>query len=254
MCYDVKAIHYAEHRRAKREGNDERAREIQKKLERMGVEMYHCVSGFSHPSLLIYGQDDPILPFVAQWGLIPHWTKSLEAAHLLWNKTINARGETIFEKPSFKDSAEDKRCLLYIDGFYEHHHRQGKSFPYFIQRHDKKPMPVAGLWSEWLDKNSGEIVKSFSMVTCEGNPMMAEIHNNPKLNGPRMPLIFENEDEADQWLDKSSSKDSLRALIKPLKNEILNAHTVKPIRGKDAVGNTSDAEEHYLYDELNTLF
>lgn len=254
MCYDVKAIHYAEHRRAKREGNDDRAREIQKKLESMGVEMHHCVSGFSHPHLLIYGQDDPILPFAAQWGLIPHWAKTKEAAKLIWNKTINARGETIFEKPSFRDSAKDKRCLLYIDGFYEHHHKQGKSFPYFIERNDKQPMPVAGLWSEWLDQSTGEIMKTFSMVTCEGNPMMTEIHNNPKLKGPRMPLIFENENEADQWLDTKASKESLRSLIKPLNNDILNAHTVKPIRGKDAVGNSPEAEEVYLYDELNTLF
>lgn len=254
MCYDVKTIHYAEHRRAKREGNDERAREIQKKLESMGVQMYHCVSGFSHPHLLIYGQEEPAIPFVSQWGLIPHWTKNREAAEKFWNNTINARGETIFEKPSFRDSIEDKRCLLYIDGFYEHHHKQGKTFPYFIERHDKKPLPVAGLWSEWLDKETGEIIKTFSMVTCEGNQMMSEIHNNPKLNGPRMPLIFENEDEADAWLDHSADTKSLRSLIKPLKNDILKAHTVKPLRGKNAIGNQPEAEKEYIYDELNTLF
>ena len=256
MCYDVKSIHFAEHRRAIREGNDAQAHEIQEKLEKMEVDKFHHVSGFSHPHLLIYTSDNPYTPLAAQWGLIPHWTKSMEAGKLFWNKTLNARVETIFEKPSFKESAKSKRCLVYLDGFYEHHHLNGKSYPYFIQHHDKSPLIIAGLWSEWLDKSSGEILKTFTLVTCEGNEMMAKIHNNPKLAGPRMPLILE-EKNAEEWLNpvqNNTDKDSLRELIKPYPSDKLISHTVKVLRGKDAVGNTEEAEKEYIYDALNTLF
>lgn len=252
MCYDVKAIHYAEHRRAKREGNDERAREIQEKLEKMGAEKFYHVSGFSHPHLLIYTNEDPYLPVVAQWGLIPHWTKDAESAKKFWNNTLNARGETIFEKPSFRDAAKDKRCLIYLDGFYEHHHLKGKTYPYLIENKDKSPMAVAGLWSEWLDNETGELLKTFTIVTCPGNEMMTEIHNNPKLEGPRMPLILPEEIE-DEWLTRNEPE-SLRELIKPYDTNRLHSHTVRPLRGKEAIGNCEEVDDEYIYDELNTLF
>jgi putative SOS response-associated peptidase YedK len=252
MCYDVKAIHYAEHRRAKREGNDERAREIQEKLEKMGAEKFFHVSGFAHPHLLIYTNEDPYLPVAAQWGLIPHWTKDAESAKKFWNNTLNARGETIFEKPSFRDAAKHKRCLVYLDGFYEHHHHNGKTYPYLIEHNDKSPMAIAGLWSEWLDKETGEILKTFTLVTCPGNEMLTEIHNNPKLDGPRMPLILPEEIE-DEWLNREDTS-SLRDLIKPYDASKLHSHTVRPLRGKEATGNSEEADDEYIYDELNTLF
>lgn len=252
MCYDVKSIHFAEHRRATREGNDEQAREIQEKLEKMEVEKFYHVSGFSHPDLLIYTNEQPYIPFAAQWGLIPHWTKNMDVAKLFWNNTLNARGETIFEKPSFKESAKSKRCLVYLDGFYEHHHHLGKAYPYFIQHQDKNPLIVAGLWSEWLDKTTAELLKTFTIVTCEGNEMMSKIHNNPKLKGPRMPLIL-SENDAEKWLIEEK-KSTLRELIKPYPSEKLMSHTVKQLRGKEAIGNCQEVEIEYIYNALNTLF
>ena len=77
------------------------------------------ISGFAHPKVIIYTNDKPYEPKLSTWGLIPSWAKD---AYSIWNKTLNARGETIFEKPSFKKSAEEKRCLIPVEGFYEYHH------------------------------------------------------------------------------------------------------------------------------------
>jgi putative SOS response-associated peptidase YedK len=74
--------------------------------------------------------DSPTEPIIATWGLVPTWSNDKQA---IWDKTLNARGETILEKPAFKESAATKRCIVFIEGFYEHRHKSGSSFPYFIQ-------------------------------------------------------------------------------------------------------------------------
>ena len=79
-----------------------------------------------------------------------------------------------------------------MDGFYEHHHHKGKTYPYYIYRRDGNPMVLAGLYSDWADPETGELLTTFSIVTTAGNPMMARIHNNPKLAGPRMPPTRRN--------------------------------------------------------------
>lgn len=116
-----------------------------------------------------------------------------------WNNTLNARGETIFEKPSFRTSAKNHRCIIYVAGFYEHHHYNNKTYPFFIYRKDAQPMALAGLWSEWKNPDTGGRLNTFSIVTTKGNKMMARIHNNPKLKEPRMPVILPSELE-DEWL------------------------------------------------------
>ncbi|MDE5419633.1 SOS response-associated peptidase [Labilibaculum sp. DW002] len=254
MCYDIQAKLEAQLKRARRMNQKDVIRELETNLEPY-ITQWHHVSGFSHPSLLIYTNETPALPSPASWGLIPEWTKNQEQANKLRKNTINARGESIFEKPSFRDSAKHKRCLITVDGFYEHHHRAKKSFPYFIRKANGNPITLAGLWSEWLNKESGELQRTFSIVTCKANSLLAEIHNNPKLAGPRMPLILD-EDEEDNWLQAINSKEDqqeIQALIRPSEEELI-AYTVRPLRGKNAIGNTPKASAEYYYDELNTLF
>ncbi|WP_235915000.1 SOS response-associated peptidase [Flagellimonas ochracea] len=171
----------------------------------------------------------------------------------IWNKTLNARGETIFEKNSFKKSARDKRCIICIDGFFEHHHHGKETIPYYISRKDGQPISLAGLWNEWTDPETGEVLNTFSIVTTEGNPMMAKIHNNPKLIGPRMPVILPDELE-DKWLievkDELDIKE-LEELLKPFPESEIKAHTVGKLRGKYAVGNQQEATDYFEYEGVN---
>lgn len=114
---------------------------------------------------------------------------------------------------------------------------------------------MAGLWAEWSDYETGVLERTFSIVTCKANALLAKIHNNPKLSEPRMPLIL-NENNADEWLMPISSKSDQEQIMKLIRasNEVLTAYTVRPLRGKLAIGNQAEVSKEYLYDELNELF
>ena len=255
MCYDIKASLEAQLKRALRRGDAEAADQIREQLlPQTDLPLYHA-SGFSHPRLLIYTDDSPDFPSVATWGLIPHWVRDPEKGRKLWNNTLNARGETLFEKPSFRKAAESNRCLIYVDGFYEHHHHKGQTYPYHIYRRDGNPMIFAGLYNDWPDPETGEVITTFTIVTTEGNPMLARIHNNPKLPGPRMPLILP-EELADRWLDPISDeldRKALQELIHSYPEEALAAHTVARLRGKYYAGNIPQISEEVHYPELEAL-
>ncbi len=248
MCYDIKASLESQLNRAKRKGDALAIREIKEKLVPFTQLPIFHTSGFSHPKLLIYTNRSPYYPEVAYWGLVPHWIKDGEQLHKFWNNTLNARGETLFEKPSFRDAAKSQRCLLFIDGFYEHHHFKGQSYPFYIFLKNGDPIALAGLWSEWTDRETGEIINTFSIVTTVGNSLMTKIHNNPKLNGPRMPLILSPEQE-DEWLYANHRK-KVENLIKPFKEGDLDAFTVGKLRGKNYKGNIPETNLPYQYKEL----
>jgi putative SOS response-associated peptidase YedK len=252
MCYDIKASYEAQLSRATRKGDLITVEEILEKLMPLTDLPLHHVSGFSHPELLIYTNQSPEFPIVATWGLIPQWVKGEDQRKKLWNNTLNARGETIFEKPSFKQSAKNNRCIIYVDGFYEHHHFNKKTYPFFIQQKDEKPMALAGLWSEWYHPETHGKTNSFSIVTTVGNSMMAKIHNNPKIKGPRMPLILLDELE-DQWLnpvENDFDQQKIQDLIQSYPDEELKAHTVRKLRGKEYAGNVKYISDNVVYEEV----
>ncbi|TDT47132.1 putative SOS response-associated peptidase YedK [Maribacter spongiicola] len=250
MCYDVKTSLEAQLKRAKRSQDLKAIEEIVEKLGPLTDLPLHHASGFSHPEVLIYTNDDPFYPIVATWGLIPHWVNSAEQQKKIWNSTLNARVETIFEKPAFKDAANEKRCMLYVDGFYEHHHYNDNTYPFFIHRKNNQPLALAALWSEWIHPEHGGTIKSFSIVTTVGNGMMSKIHNNAKLKEPRMPLML-SEDLEEQWL--SSNADFEKELTTLLNNDNdleLKAHTVGKLRGKNYAGNIASISDEVVYTEL----
>lgn len=248
MCYNVKSLLKSQLKRAEKQGYYQDAQQIRMHLAELGVGNLYQASGFTHPKMLIY-QDKESEPTVATWGLVPHWVKDKAGKVQIWNNTLNARGESIFEKPSFRDAAKSKRCLIYLDGFYESHHQGGKTYPFFIRKKDNEPFPVAGLWSEWHDKENQIKLITFSIVTTVGNEMMAKIHNNPKLEGPRMPVILPDE-LADYWIDPTRSQKELNELLLPFPDDLLQAHTVYRIAGKESKGNVPEAETEYNYEEL----
>ena len=252
MCYDIKASYEAQLKRAKRRGDLNAIAEIEEKLIPFTDLPLHHASGFSHPELLIYTDRSPDSPEVATWGLVPQWVRDEEQLKKTWNNTLNARGETIFEKPSFRKSAKNHRCLIYIDGFYEHHHFNKKTYPFFIHRKDSKPMALAGLYSEWTNPKTGGLMNTFSIVTTKGNTMMAKIHNNPKIEGPRMPLILPEELE-DSWLNPIADDLDIKAikeLIQSYPEGELKAHTVNKLRGKEYLGNVEEISEELIYEDL----
>lgn len=122
-----------------------------------------------------------------QWGLIPSWAKDPK----IGAKMINARAETVAEKPAFRSAFKNRRCLVLADGFYEWQQLQGKKQPYYIQIQDGQPFAFAGLWEHWQGSD-GSVIDSCTLITTEPNELLSPIHN-------RMPVILKPENY-DLWL------------------------------------------------------
>ena len=227
-----------------------------KKLEELlekKIKSHYFVTGFDHPELITVSGADASEATASRWGLIPSWIKDKAAANEIQNQTLNARGETIFEKPAFRNAAETKRCIVLIDAFYEYHHLRGKTFPYHISLRSGEVMPLAGLYDDWVNTETGEIIRSVSIVTTEGNELMKGIHNNPKADGPRMPVILPAENKK-VWLNPDADQKTLEEILIPFDENLMQAHTVKRQRGKEGIGDVPEAEKEFLYSELNDLF
>lgn len=250
MCYGTKARTEMSLRIAKSRGDSGAVEKLNRLLH---PEMdLHFANGFDHPEQVIYTDDAPTEPQLMSWGLIPVWVKDKGQADEIRNRTLIARGESMFEKPSFRVSAESKRCLVFVEGFYEHHHFGKRTYPYFIHLKDRPYFALAGLWDEWKDKNTGEQRRTFSLVTCAPNDLMRRIHNNPKVDGARMPVILSEADEA-QWLaptHNSAEVDALMHLVRPYPTEAMTAYAVAPLLGKNGSGNSPTASDPFEYPEL----
>lgn len=252
MCYDIKASVETQLKRAQRRGDAQAVDEIMETLIPLtDLPIYHS-SGFSHPEQLIYTDRSPDYPEVATWGLVPHWVKNEADMKKQWNNTLNARGETIFKLNSFRKAANESRCLIYIDGFYEHHHFEKQTYPFYIFKKDHSLIILAGLFNEWVNPETKGKLLTFSIVTTIGNQLLTKIHNNPKLKEPRMPVIL-HEELADKWLEKiEGAKDQkfIEELIQQYPEEELDSYSVGRLRGKDYLGNVPEISEPVKYPEL----
>ncbi len=146
------------------------------------------------------------------WGFVPKWTKEDAIKHSL----INARSETAFEKPTFKDSFQTKRCILLADHFYEWK-RAAVKRPYLFSITDQPLMPLAGLYTTYT-RSDGSSLSSCAVLTCDPNDVMVPIHH-------RMPVIL-TPDTVKQWLNPTSDMNTLRALMVPYATEYTQAYEV----------------------------
>ncbi|GAB4418772.1 MAG: SOS response-associated peptidase [Bacteroidia bacterium] len=167
----------------------------------------------------VFPQDDPTRVHLFRWGLIPHWAKDEKIGYQL----INARAETVFDKPAFREGVRRSRCLVWADGFYEWK-KEGKSKqPYRIGLRSGEPFTFAGLSARWRHP-AGHWVDSFTIITTTPNDLMAGIHD-------RMPVILRDE-AARLWLDPGASAGVLAELLVPFPSDALEAYPVS-----SAVGN-----------------
>lgn len=255
MCYDIRFLTKDKPDYANRYGaGQEGAAVLMQQLESIAPR-YHATAT-DHPNLAVITNEHPEEISMHSWGLIPSWAKNPNEAVKLSNQTFNAPGETIFDKPAFKEPARNKRCLILLDGFYVHHYIDKLAFPYHIQLRSELPFSVAGLWDEWVDRDSGQIKRTVSIVTTTANELLAKISNDPKSeSGPRMPVILSRASERD-WLmpmEKKADREFLLSLCKPYAAADLMAYTVARLKGKQAVGNTRQAIEKIDYQELTLV-
>jgi putative SOS response-associated peptidase YedK len=155
-----------------------------------------------------------------RWGLVPFWAKDLK----IGARMINARGETVATKPSFRTAFKKRRCLIPVDGFYEWKRLGPKQKqPYLIEMKSRHPFALAGLWEEWSPQDDPQAtsVESCSIITTAANELMSSLHD-------RMPVIVD-ESDFDKWLDPRSKPVELESLIKPYTSQPMQVRAVSRV-------------------------
>ena len=149
-----------------------------------------------------------------KWGLVPSWSKDPSfGSHL-----INARSETVDEKPTFRHAIKYRRCIVPTSGFYEWDHRGGKKQPYYIQLADYSPMCLAGVWESWKAPDGSEL-ETFAILTTSANKLVESIHD-------RMPVIL-SPDTFNLWLNHNMhDPQQLQPLYQPFPAEKMHAFKV----------------------------
>lgn len=148
------------------------------------------------------------------WGLIPSWAKDTKMGARL----INARAETVGEKPAFRSAFRHRRCLVVADGFYEWQRQENKKQPFYFRLQNDQPFAFAGLWEQWKSPD-GEEIQSCTILTTEANDLLRSIHN-------RMPVILDPKDY-DLWLDPAvQNTESLQQLLRPYQPEAMTSYAV----------------------------
>lgn len=179
-----------------------------KQIEFDLVPRYNICPGQDVPVILNSDADKLTL---ARWGLIPSWAKDEKIGY----KMINARSETIFEKPSFRNSIKKKRCLILADCFYEWKKDDTIKRPHCMRLKTKETFAFAGIWDCWHD----ELV-TCSIITCQANSLLQSIHD-------RMPVIL-SDDEIDKWM-KEANPDAIQEMLKPLDPEVMEAYEISTL-------------------------
>ncbi|MCM3587996.1 SOS response-associated peptidase [Mesobacillus maritimus] len=152
-----------------------------------------------------------------RWGLIPPWAKDEKIGY----KMINARAETLEEKPSFRKSYQQKRCLIVADSFYEWKRQNGKDkTPMRIKLKSNELFGMAGLWEKWLSP-TGQAIFTCTVITTTANQLVQDIHD-------RMPVILEPETEK-IWLDPNTPMNELKPLLKPIEENLLEVYEVSSL-------------------------
>jgi putative SOS response-associated peptidase YedK len=171
-----------------------------------------------------------------RWGLVPWWAKDLKVSF----SNINAKAETVAEKPAFRDAFRERRCIIPADGFYEWKKIDAKTKqPYAIVMKDRSVFGFAGLWERWKDRASGEMIQSCTIITSTPIEVCAALHD-------RMPVILEPKDYA-RWLgEEATDPPHLMAMLRPYPAEAMEAYPVSA-----RVGNVKNTDAT-LFEPLAT--
>jgi putative SOS response-associated peptidase YedK len=152
-----------------------------------------------------------------KWGLIPSWAKDTSMGARL----INARSETVREKPAFRQAFKQRRCIIPADGFYEWQRTEGRKQPFFFQMRDESPFGFAGLWEQWKGEE-GQVINSCTILTTTANEVLRPVHD-------RMPVIL-HPDDYSLWLDHDVRKlEMVEDLLRPYPADEMASYPVSTL-------------------------
>jgi putative SOS response-associated peptidase YedK len=244
MCYDISYLNRLQEKVEKRYNVN-----IPQNIQ---LPVFYHVKGFAHPDLPVITSERPEVVQLYQWGLIPVWCKDEKQAREMQHQTLNAIGETVFEKPSYRSSILKNRCLLLVDGFYEWHTirtpgvKKEEKVPFRIRMKTDETFALGCVYNDWVNRDTGEVHHTFSILTVAANPLLARIHNSKK----RMPLILPPGRERD-WIERDLGREDIQHLIQPLDENFLEAYSIsKRITSRTLSSNVPEVMEPHEYPGL----
>ena len=186
---------------------------------------YYHANAYDHPILPVITNLEPRMIQPAEWGLVPYKNMYEAKARETQKFTVNAVGEELFEKKSYKELVGVQRCVIIVEGFYEWMHvGQGKTavkYPFYIHPADDDFFYIGGIWNDWRNANTGETKISAVLITSGANPLMEKIHNTKK----RMPFILEKS-QISAWLSPDLNQGQVTAMIRPFDESKMKAHSI----------------------------
>ncbi|MGE0771848.1 MAG: SOS response-associated peptidase [Cyclobacteriaceae bacterium] len=192
-----------------------------------GIFRYH-ENGFDYLPTPLLTAGDPQHFKLFRWGLIPFYMTDKAKAMVLRTQTLNCISEEMYEKPSFRDAAKNaQRCLIPVTGFFEWRWLDEKGtvkIPYYITFRDQRIRSMAGLYSRWKDKETGEYYYSYTVLTTKANSILEYVHNNKQ----RMPVFISNADEK-AWLNRELSQKDVLELCHPSQDPAMRAYTISKL-------------------------
>lgn len=190
---------------------------------------YFHADGFTRPYLPFTSIENPHKVERAQWKLLPYIVKTEKDAWAYAN-TLNARSEELFTKFSYKNYIGKTRGLLWVNGFFEPNHPAPKiTVPYFVRAINREPFTLGCVYSNWVNQESGEITKTFSIITTPPNQLLTQIHNE----GQRMPLII-TPDKRERWLSPLTNSEIIDMML-PLEDGYLEGYAVSNLVYKKGI-------------------
>jgi putative SOS response-associated peptidase YedK len=211
---------------------------------------YHYMNGYDHQQLPTLRMESPDKISLNNWGLVASWAKDKSHSDMLRKSCLNAKSEEIFNTASYKDIIRKKRCLIFLSGFYEWRHITTKDkYPYLVSVKDQNAFACAGVYETWNDKITGETRETCAIVTTTANPLMAKIHNTKM----RMPVMY-TKAEMYKWIQPNLTDEQIIALMKPLDENLMHAHTVTKINPKTpALFNVPEVKLEVEYPQIILL-
>ncbi|MFA5237589.1 MAG: SOS response-associated peptidase [Methanoregula sp.] len=187
---------------------------------------FNIAPGSTNPVIVAHERAETVL---MQWGLVPHWARDIKTS----NRPINARAESLAEKPMFRDLLRTKRCLVPASGFFEWKEDVGRRIPFYIHKKEDPVFAFAGLYDVWQNP-AGITLQTYTIITTAPNNLLAPIHN-------RMPVILHQEDEI-RWLSHDAlTADEMHRLVSPYPPEGMEAYPVS-----ERVNNTAADDEQVI--------
>jgi putative SOS response-associated peptidase YedK len=172
---------------------------------------FNIAPGSTNPVIVVHERAEAVM---MQWGLVPHWARDIKAAQ----RPINARAESIEEKPMFRDLLRTKRCIVPVSGFFEWKQEVGRKIPFYFHVRNDPVFAFAGLYDIWSNP-AGTTLLTYTIITTAANSLMAPIHD-------RMPVILRQDDEM-RWLSRDVlPTDEVHQILAPYPPELMDAYPV----------------------------